>query len=186
MIRNLGSLLSLLSLISLISLVTALGAAQAESYPTGPINLVIPLAAGDATDTAARAITEELSRELKVAIVPVNRPGGHPGHVQVDVALAAGLEHRRVALAVFFEGRDEAVEITRRAARELERPGDVLAEDLLWLDVGAPRPEIELELGQPSELLLARHSLQDEHVLAQRRPRLQQPCHASHGAPPLP
>src|SRR5262245_25096213 len=58
-----------------VSLLAALGAAQAQSYPTGPINLVIPLAAGDATDTSARAITEELSRELKVAIVPVNRPG---------------------------------------------------------------------------------------------------------------
>jgi tripartite-type tricarboxylate transporter receptor subunit TctC len=35
----------------------------------------VPLAPGDATDTAARAIADELSRELKVAIVPVNRPG---------------------------------------------------------------------------------------------------------------
>jgi tripartite-type tricarboxylate transporter receptor subunit TctC len=49
--------------------------AQAEDYPKGPITLVIPLAPGDATDTSARAIAEELSRELKVAIVPVNRPG---------------------------------------------------------------------------------------------------------------
>jgi tripartite-type tricarboxylate transporter receptor subunit TctC len=36
---------------------------------------VIPLAAGDATDTAARAIAEELARDLKVAVIPVNRPG---------------------------------------------------------------------------------------------------------------
>jgi tripartite-type tricarboxylate transporter receptor subunit TctC len=49
--------------------------ARAQSYPAEPINLVIPLAAGDATDTAARAIGEELSRELKVPVVPVNRPG---------------------------------------------------------------------------------------------------------------
>ena len=65
MIRNLAAAVS----------VVASLAAHAQSYPSGPINLVIPLAAGDATDTAARAITEELSRELKVAIVPVNRPG---------------------------------------------------------------------------------------------------------------
>src|SRR4029453_13290271 len=78
MIRNLWATVSLLA---------ALGAAQAQAqtssstYPTGPINLVIPLAAGDATDTSARAIIEELSRELKVAIVPGNRPGagGPPG-----------------------------------------------------------------------------------------------------------
>jgi tripartite-type tricarboxylate transporter receptor subunit TctC len=48
---------------------------HAQDYPRGAITLVIPLAPGDATDTSARAIAEELSRELKVSIVPVNRPG---------------------------------------------------------------------------------------------------------------
>jgi len=48
---------------------------HAEDYPKGAVTLVIPLAPGDATDTSARAIADELSRELKVAIVPVNRPG---------------------------------------------------------------------------------------------------------------
>jgi len=55
-----------------------LGAAtllHAQDYPKGSVTLVIPLAPGDASDTSARAIAEELSRELKVAIVPVNRPG---------------------------------------------------------------------------------------------------------------
>jgi tripartite-type tricarboxylate transporter receptor subunit TctC len=57
------------------ALATLAPAAFAQAYPSEPINLVIPLAAGDATDTAARAIAEEVSRELKVAVVPVNRPG---------------------------------------------------------------------------------------------------------------
>ena len=48
---------------------------QAQDYPRGAVTLVIPLAPGDATDTSARAIADELSRELKVSIVPVNRPG---------------------------------------------------------------------------------------------------------------
>jgi tripartite-type tricarboxylate transporter receptor subunit TctC len=48
---------------------------QAQDYPKGPVTLVIPLAPGDATDTSARAVAEEVSRELKVAFVPVNRPG---------------------------------------------------------------------------------------------------------------
>jgi tripartite-type tricarboxylate transporter receptor subunit TctC len=48
---------------------------QAQDYPKGAVTLVIPLAPGDATDTSARAIAEELSQELKVSIIPVNRPG---------------------------------------------------------------------------------------------------------------
>jgi tripartite-type tricarboxylate transporter receptor subunit TctC len=49
--------------------------ALAQVYPSGPITLIIPLAPGDATDTAARAMAEELSRELNVPVVPVNKPG---------------------------------------------------------------------------------------------------------------
>ena len=48
---------------------------HAQDYPRGAVTLVIPLAPGDATDTSARAIADELSRELKVSIIPVNRPG---------------------------------------------------------------------------------------------------------------
>jgi len=58
-----------------ISLLAAAMQLHAQEYPKGAVTLVIPLAPGDATDTSARAIAEELSRELKVAIVPVNRPG---------------------------------------------------------------------------------------------------------------
>ena len=49
--------------------------AAAQNYPSGPINLVIPLAPGDATDTAARAMADALAKELNVPIVPVNKPG---------------------------------------------------------------------------------------------------------------
>jgi len=101
MIRNLWATVSLLA----VSLLAALGAAQAQSssstssshYPTGPINLVIPLAAGDATDTSARAIIEELSRELKVAIVPVNRPGA-AGALGTDLVVKAPKDGHTILL----------------------------------------------------------------------------------------
>ena len=66
MIKNLA--------IALLLLISA-AFAGAQDYPKRPINLVIPLAPGDATDTSARAVADELSRELNVPIVAVNRPG---------------------------------------------------------------------------------------------------------------
>ena len=47
----------------------------AQSYPSSAITLVIPLAPGDATDVAGRAMADELAKILKVPVVPVNRPG---------------------------------------------------------------------------------------------------------------
>src|SRR6266581_3066505 len=61
---------------------------HAQDYPRGPVTLVIPLAPGDATDTSARAIVDELSRELKVAIIPVNRPGAG-GALGTDLVVKA-------------------------------------------------------------------------------------------------
>lgn len=63
----------------LVSVLTLLAGAlplSAQGYPSGPITLVIPLAPGDGTDVAGRAMAEELAKLLRVPIVPVNRPGG--------------------------------------------------------------------------------------------------------------
>jgi tripartite-type tricarboxylate transporter receptor subunit TctC len=49
--------------------------AAAQTYPNRPINIVIPLAAGDAGDVAGRAIGDVLARSLKTSIVVINRPG---------------------------------------------------------------------------------------------------------------
>src|SRR5438034_10767078 len=67
------AILSLLATLVLIA--GAAPRAHAQSYPSGPITLVIPLAPGDATDVAGRAMAEELAKMLKVPVVPVNRPG---------------------------------------------------------------------------------------------------------------
>jgi len=67
---------SLLAVLAVVSL--ALGGAdtvRAQGYPKGTINLVIPLAPGDAADTTARLMGEELSKALGVPVNAVNRPG---------------------------------------------------------------------------------------------------------------
>jgi tripartite-type tricarboxylate transporter receptor subunit TctC len=49
--------------------------AQAQTFPAGPISIVVPLAPGDAADIAARAMGEEISRLLNTPVLVVNRPG---------------------------------------------------------------------------------------------------------------
>lgn len=49
--------------------------AHANDYPSAPISLVTPLAAGDAADRAARLMGQELSRLLETPVTVVNRPG---------------------------------------------------------------------------------------------------------------
>jgi tripartite-type tricarboxylate transporter receptor subunit TctC len=47
----------------------------AQKYPDRPITLVIPMAPGDGLDVAGRLMGEELSKLLKVPVVPLNKPG---------------------------------------------------------------------------------------------------------------
>ena len=58
----------------LLACVFATGAAA--QYPDKPIRLIVPQAAGSATDTVARILGAELGKELGQQIVIDNRPGG--------------------------------------------------------------------------------------------------------------
>jgi len=74
------------------------GSALAQDYPKGPITLVIPLAPGDATDLAARALGDELSRELKVPVVAANHPGAG-GALGVSIVVNAQKDGYTLGLA---------------------------------------------------------------------------------------
>jgi tripartite-type tricarboxylate transporter receptor subunit TctC len=60
-----------------VGMLCALGAAaeSEQSYPSKPVNIVVPYAAGGATDVIARLIGEKLGAVWKQPVVVVNRPG---------------------------------------------------------------------------------------------------------------
>src|SRR5271167_1370621 len=65
--------------VGLAALLVGTGArARAESdYPSRPIHIVVPYPAGGIVDIVARAVTEQVGRDLKQAIVVEARPGAN-------------------------------------------------------------------------------------------------------------
>jgi tripartite-type tricarboxylate transporter receptor subunit TctC len=67
----------------------AVGAAPAlAQYPSKPIKLVVPLAAGGTGDTLSRAVGEQMSKELGQPVIIENKPGAG-GLVGTEYAQAA-------------------------------------------------------------------------------------------------
>src|SRR5690242_6680114 len=50
--------------------------AQAQSWPTRPIRVIVPFGAGSATDIVPRTVFEQVSAQIGQTIVIDNRPGG--------------------------------------------------------------------------------------------------------------
>src|SRR5688572_31844474 len=58
-----------------VALLVSAGGAGAQ-YPERPIRLIVPQAAGSATDNVSRLLAPELGRQLGANVVVENRPGG--------------------------------------------------------------------------------------------------------------
>jgi tripartite-type tricarboxylate transporter receptor subunit TctC len=57
--------------------VLAAAPAPAQDYPSRPIRLIIPYAAGGASDIMARLIGHKMEERFKQAVIPENRPGAN-------------------------------------------------------------------------------------------------------------
>jgi tripartite-type tricarboxylate transporter receptor subunit TctC len=78
------------SLAGMLALLAATGSQAQQAFPTRPITIVVPAAAGGPTDTVARLIAEPMGRTLGQQIV-VENVGGAGGTIGVGrVAKAAG------------------------------------------------------------------------------------------------
>ena len=67
------------------------GSTYSQSYPSHPIRLVVPVAAGGATDLVARVVAERLSAALGQQVVVDNR-GGAGGTIGLDAVAKAGAD----------------------------------------------------------------------------------------------
>jgi len=63
--------------------------AQADTYPSKPITIIVPFGAGSATDTITRVVGQQLSVALKQTVVVENRPGANGALAGLFVARAA-------------------------------------------------------------------------------------------------
>ena len=79
----------------LAALVLAATGAQAQTYPTRPITMIVPFAAGGPTDVVARIVGENMSRTLGQQIVVENvaGAGGTTGITRGAQAAARRLHH---------------------------------------------------------------------------------------------
>src|SRR6516162_1686626 len=82
--------------------VTAVGAASAQSWPTRPVTMVVPFAAGSSTDTAGRILAVGLSEALgqQVIIENVGGAGGMTGTARVAKATPDGYQFVFASVAI--------------------------------------------------------------------------------------
>jgi tripartite-type tricarboxylate transporter receptor subunit TctC len=62
-------------LVGTAAIAAAPSALHAQSWPNGPIRIVVPFAPGGSTDLSARLVADGLSQRLGVSVVVENRPG---------------------------------------------------------------------------------------------------------------
>lgn len=92
--------LFLAGLSSSIATAMAASAARADTFPSKPIRLIVPFAAGGNADVTARLISDGLSRRFNQPVVVDNRPGAG-GVVGQEIALQSPADGYTMVISVF-------------------------------------------------------------------------------------
>jgi tripartite-type tricarboxylate transporter receptor subunit TctC len=87
--RRAGWTTRLACALAMAAAVIAPARAQSTAYPTHPVRIVVPYAAGGAVDIVARSVGEPLGRALKQPVIVDNRPGASANIGMEAVAKAA-------------------------------------------------------------------------------------------------
>ena len=61
-------------LLAFVSLLLAAGAVSAQQFPTKPVTMLVPYAAGGPTDTVARVVGQAMGKPLGQTVLVENRP----------------------------------------------------------------------------------------------------------------
>ncbi len=79
-------------LICALAVAAPAGTALADDYPSKPITLILPFAAGNTTDISARIVTEYIQKKHNITILVTAKPGGSgvPASVEVKNAKPDG------------------------------------------------------------------------------------------------
>lgn len=89
-------------LAALVSLAAYPVAAAEERFPSGPVTIIVPFAAGGGVDTIARIIAEDLHTAWSVPVLVENMPGGS-GMIAGQALSRAGTEGETLMLATAGE-----------------------------------------------------------------------------------
>jgi tripartite-type tricarboxylate transporter receptor subunit TctC len=73
--------------------------AESADFPKGPITIVLPVAAGDGFDSAARILAEDLGKQLGTNVLVDNRPGAG-GALSVAELLRGPKDGHKVLMAI--------------------------------------------------------------------------------------
>ena len=84
--------------LALLACVLINGAAQAQSWPTKPVRVVVPFTAGSATDTMARTVGDAMSKAMGQPFVVDNKPGAG-GTIGSDIVAKAPADGYTLLLA---------------------------------------------------------------------------------------
>jgi tripartite-type tricarboxylate transporter receptor subunit TctC len=141
----------------LAALVLASGApAEAQSYPSRPIRIIVPYAPGGVADIAARLVGQKLTDALGQSFIVENRPGGN-GFVAVMAAVRAPADGYTLLVGTIAE-------FTINPALYKKLPYDV-ARDLTPVAMLSDTPLVLAANGDAPY-----HSVEDVILAAKRKP----------------